>query len=230
MMKGQILRGHGRRARSLFVKSVALVVSVASISAPVHAGPLALPRLPGVRVRPGAIAPGTWVRYSIYLPKRGVTLVRMSALGRVGKAQWFEVSLTRSRGRSLIIKTLIEGTLDRPKRVRETIVQPPGQVPLRLPAELAGKLAPRFDMGKPGRAIGRETVVVPAGRFSATHFRRKRKGHVEDAWLSPSVAGWPLLRYRSGKTRIELIARGTDARSEISQTPVDFDPRLISGP
>ena len=216
-------RGQGGRWASLLglVGLLALDATAAQAAPPT-------PPVPGLRVGNKPIPPGSWVRYSYYHPRKGVLLLRLAALERIGKAQWFELSFTFRQGQTLTMKTLLEGSMGKPKRVLRSIVQPPGQVPLILPQKLAAKQLPKLDSGSPGKVVGRGPLTVPAGRFKATHYRRRRKGKVEEAWLTDAIPGWPLLRYRAGKLRIDLVAHGKGARSAIVGTPVKLDPRFLT--
>lgn len=184
--------------------------------------------LPGMRVS-AKVPPGAWARYSLYRPSQPVVLLRMAALERVGKAQWYEVSLTLRRGQTMVFKTLVEGGLDKPQRVLKAIVRPPGQLPLLLPDKLARKQLPKLDRRGPGKVVSKGPLRVPAGRFPAVHYRRTQGKKVEDIWLTKAIPGWPLLRYRAKGVRVELVATGKGARSEIVREPVKLDPRLLRG-
>ncbi|PID38507.1 MAG: hypothetical protein CSB49_05230 [Proteobacteria bacterium] len=213
------------------------MASLLGLLASTLGGPsLAAPALvPGVRTSGKPVSSGSWVRYSFYRPGQPVALVRMAALERVGKAQWFEVSLTLRRGQTLVFKSLVEGDLGQPRRVLKMIVRAPGQVPMLLPEALARKRLPRLETQSPGTLVGKGPLRVPAGRFAAMHYRRTKgqKGQkrqtVEDLWLSKAIPGWPLLRYRAAGVRVELVAWGQGAQSAITRQPVKLDPRLIRG-
>jgi hypothetical protein len=209
---------------------LALAVTAGALVSTLLASPASSsPALPGVRTSGKPVPAGTWVRYSFYRPGKRVVLLRLAALERVGNAQWFEVSLVQRRGKTMVFKTLVEGGVGKPKRVLKAIVRPPGQLPLLLPPKLAKAQLPKLDTKGPGTLLGKGTLKVPAGRFAAAHYRRKRGGKIEDIWLSKAVAGFPLLRYRAAGVRVELIAHGKGARSEIVREPVKLDPRLLRG-
>lgn len=66
--------------------------------------------------------------------------------------------------------------------------------------------------------VGEETVTTPAGEFRTRHYR---KGE-DEIWIAASAGPLGLVRYRSAATTIELVARGTGAKSRI--------PAVESGP
>lgn len=211
-----------------FLVCSSLLLALA-VGARVEAQGLAPPsQLSGLSLKPGKVAVGTWVRYSLYdVPRGRVVVVRLAALSRKASAQWYEVKFTLERGRAFVLQTLVEGSLDKPTRVRETIIQPPGQIPLRLPEAWAKKPLPALAQKKPGKEVGKTSISVPAGTFAVTHYRRTIKGQVEDSWISTKVPFAPVVRYRSAKVRLELLGYGKDATSSLTGEPVKLDPRLL---
>lgn len=191
----------------------------------------AAPPLPPIQARSDQLAPGTWVSYAVLNVASGeAALVRMAALEREGRGQWFEIGITDQRQRRLVLKTLVEGPLDRPRRILKGIVQPPDQRPLVLPEELVAKQMPTFRAGqeKGARLLGTVKVKVAGGSFKARHFRRRHKdGTEEDSWISDQIPGWPMVKFETQRVHLELTGHGKDARSQIEGHPVKLDPRLL---
>jgi len=185
--------------------------------------------LPSLPARPGAIAPGTWVLYSLYnRSTRQPGLIRLAALEREGKGQWFEMAVTDHRQLTLRTKVLVEGAIAAPRRVLKAIVQPPGQQPLLLPDKLAARQVPSFS-AKPTdktRLVSRGKLKVAAGTFVCER-HRSTSGPTHDFWLSDQVAGWPLVKLETPTLTVELAARGSAARSEIKGTPLKLDEKLL---
>jgi hypothetical protein len=212
------------------LKSV-LAVGVLALAAP-HAGLAAGragPALPVLPATAGTIAPGTWVLYSLYnRTTRQPGLLRLSALEREGKAQWFEMGVTDHRQLTLRTKVLVEGPIAAPKRVLKAIVQPPGQQPLLLPDKLAAKQVPSFSSRPTDktRLVSRGRLKVAAGTFVCER-HRSTSGPTRDIWLSEHVPGWPLVKLETPTVTVELAAHGMSARSQIEGTPLKLDEKLL---
>jgi len=189
--------------------------------------------LPTLQTDKGAIKPGTWVQYTIYQrATREVNAVRIAALERVsGKGQWFEIAITDQGKRTLVLKTLIAGTLSAPKGMLKTIVQPPGHQPVELPPGKQGAVKlPRMATGPDPRArlVGTGKVKVAGGTFVASRYRTvDKKGRVSQVWSSKDVPGWPMVKAESPDALIELSGFGKGATSQIRGKPGKLDPKLL---
>ncbi len=187
--------------------------------------------LPELSTAPGAVLkPGSWVRYTMYQRQtRKKVKVRMAALAREGKAQWFEIWFTDARRRTLIFSTLVEGSLAKPKRILKAVVQPPGQRALLLPDSLAAGQLPTFSEGPGPRAtlVATEKVTVAAGTYRAKKYKRTHKGVTTHVWFSKGVKGWPMIKLVNPRVIMELAAFGTDARTGVKGKPVKMSKGLI---
>ncbi|MEE8268148.1 MAG: hypothetical protein V3R97_04475, partial [Gemmatimonadales bacterium] len=70
--------------------------------------------------------------------------------------------------------------------------------------------------------VGVESITVPAGTFEAVHYRLAGDGRSGDAWI---VEGRPfgMIKWTgSGGDAAELVARGDDAVSQITETPMEM--------
>lgn len=218
----------GSARQSGFVATVALT---SLLAAPAAARRPGLAALPSLQVRAGELVPGTWVEYALRQRRSGrAVLVRLSALERERDAQWIEIGFTGSRRRGgLVFKVLVRGLSDKTVRVVRAIVQPAGQAPLLIPRDLLRGKLPRFERG-PGRAgfVGREKVRVAAGVFTAAHYRHRRDGVTQEAWISSAVKGWPLVKVRTTRSVLELVDHGRSASSQIHGRPIKINRRLLS--
>lgn len=175
--------------------------------------------------------PGAWVQYSV-VPSKGLPfLLRLAALERERAGSWVEVGITDAMRRTLTLKLLLEGSLATPKRVLRAIVQPHGQQPFYLPDALAAQQLPPFrDGAGPGaKRAGRVRVTVPAGSFTAEHFRSREKGKLVEAWFSAQVAGWPMVKLRTPDLLFELVAHGEKGTSQIRGKPAKMSDELWKG-
>jgi hypothetical protein len=156
-------------------------------------------------------------------------VVRIVALERESKGRWVEIDITDQRRQTLVMKTLLEGTLAKPKRVLKTVVQPPGLQPLLLPSKLAAKKLPKVGGARDPslKLVGKVKVKVAAGTFSASHYRKEEKGEVFELWSSDDVPAWPMVKARTPKVVLELAGYGKGGRSRIRGKPGKLDPQLL---
>ena len=214
------------KVRNLSFVVVLLLASPAQGQHPAHL-------LPDLRTAKGAIKPGTWVQYTIFQrANREVNAVRIAALERVaGKGQWFEIAITDQAQRTLVLKTLVAGTLSAPRGVLKTIIQPPGHQPVELPAGKQGAVKlPRMAPGPDpsARLMGTGKVKVAAGTFTCSRYRKvDKKGRVSQVWSSTDVPGWPMVKAESPDALIELSGFGKGATSKIRGKPGKLDPKLL---
>jgi hypothetical protein len=187
-----------------------------------------LPPLP-TSVR--APEPGTWVRYSLFYKRtRQLLQIRMALLGREGDASWFEVSITDDQRRTMVYKTLLKGPLHAPTRIVRALVQPPGQRALLLPSSVGDQPLPRFHRspGKRGKRVARAVKVkVPAGTFTAAHYRKGSGKQATEIWMTSRLKGWPVVKVVSPALVMELSAHGGNARSQIRGKPIKLDKQLL---
>ncbi len=205
---------------------------------PSHAS--ALPAAPpATPASPAGTPPGTWVTY--YLVSRATgqgAKLYMAALERKGEAQWWELAVTNERRQTVTYRLLLRGTPDDPGEVLEAIVQPEGQIPLRVPQQMALAQLPPVRPAPRGRdrgadaprlSKGSETVKVAAGSFTARRLTRVHQGKRTEEWHSAQVPGWSLVKMISPDLVLELVAQGTKARSRIRGEPVKLDPKMLRG-
>jgi hypothetical protein len=76
------------------------------------------------------------------------------------------------------------------------------------------------------RVVGWEQVTVPGGTFRALHVKDAENG--ADTWVDPDL---PFAMVKGNDSHdssmVELVAHGTGARSQITETPRPWDPRLF---
>ena len=70
--------------------------------------------------------------------------------------------------------------------------------------------------------VGTDSITVPAGTFSCTHYRMK--DGTGDAWVSDKVSPWGLVKSQGKDSSIILSKVITDAKDHITGTPKKFDP------
>jgi len=182
----------------------------------------------------GRLSVGQWSEYRLGDGSGGGSVVRFAIVGteaRGGKSYyWYEFKGTRGRG-NVIVQTLvpdfpyekeqIQGMIgkfgDRPaERMPDAEVQ-------RLRERSQGVRGPtEIDRGIPCRAVralGWESVTVPAGTFRALHVKLRESDRDTDAWLSPDIP-FGMVKVAMGAGHdVVLIAKGAGARSSIVEKP-----------
>jgi hypothetical protein len=109
--------------------------------------------------------------------------------------------------------------------VTRMIMQMAGQPPMEMPMQgMMGNLQQNAstDVRDTAEHVGAESVTTPAGTFSTEHYRAKDGSW--DAWLSPQVAPWGLVKSTARDTTMTVTRLITDAKDQITGTPQKFDP------
>jgi hypothetical protein len=70
-----------------------------------------------------------------------------------------------------------------------------------------------------GEMLGTESVTVPAGTFTAEHFRSTNNGKVSDVWASTKVAPYALVKMTSADTTMVLVKVLDHETSQITGEP-----------
>jgi len=138
---------------------------------------------------------------------------------------WQEVVMTDSRtSQPLYAKTLVSVT-DAGVTTMKMVMQMPGQPPMEMDGGMAGSrtsTALANNLAEKAEIVGTESVTVPAGTFSCTHYRMK--DGTGDAWVSDKVSPWGLVKSQDKDTSMVLAKVITDAKDHITGTPQKFDP------
>jgi hypothetical protein len=204
---------NGCNQKDFRFQTVFLSTALLGLLCGAHAGrALAAPAVSAGAVN---LPPGTWARYAMIMRGKGErSLIRLAALERVDKAQWFEISLTQPGKGRTIFRSLVVQTNGR-WQVKRSIMQLPGQRALELPAATGahqvGLLTRQTQPPKGGRVV---SVKVPAGRFRARLLVKQGPKGATKSWFARRAA-WPLVRFESSDTLMVLVAFGKGARSEL---------------
>ncbi len=142
---------------------------------------------------------------------------------------WLEMTMDNPRaGGTMYAKYLY--VLDAGKmQILRMVVQPPGRSPIEMPVGgmgggMMGNRQPQpqaADISKEAQDLGSESVTVPAGTFTAEHYK---SGDGADVWVSPKVSPWGLVKLTSTNSNMTLLKVVTDAKDMITGTPQVFDP------
>ncbi len=138
---------------------------------------------------------------------------------------WMEMGVNSPEaGGQVYMKTLmvIDG---KNASVTRMIMQPPGMGPMEMPVQgmMGGAQQPAStDVRETAVLVGTETITTPAGTFNCEHYRAKDGSW--DAWISPQVSPWGLVKSTARDTTMTVTRLITNATSHITGTPTRFDP------
>jgi hypothetical protein len=142
---------------------------------------------------------------------------------------WFEVNFAgQEPGKSGVVQILAPTLASGSAAPRSLIVKIGAQPAMRLSGEMAGMMGQKpgqdnsaFDWASrcsSAHVVGWESVTVPAGTFRALHVTTDDAGEV---WASRDVP-FGLVKLHGKQGDLVLAARGTDAKSSITEKPVDM--------
>jgi len=174
---------------------------------------------------------GTGAAYEMTRKDGQKTQMEITVVGKEdveGKpAFWMEMGMTDPRSSQLLfVKTLMSVSDDGVTSTR-MVMQMPGQAPMEMdmsmnPAGRGMKQTTPANIADKAEVVGTESVTVPAGTFSCTHFRMKDGSG--DAWVSDKVGPWGLVKSDNKDSSMVLTKVITDAKDHITGTPTKFDP------
>jgi hypothetical protein len=142
-------------------------------------------------------------------------------------AYWMEMAIADPRTpQPMYVKNLISVN-DAGITSMRVVMQMPGGDPMEMDSgtnpkgrgmnqEVAVNLAEKAEIA------GTESITVPAGTFSCTHYRMK--DGTGDAWVSDKVSPWGLVKSQSKDSSTVLAKVIADAKDHITGTPRKFDP------
>ena len=170
--------------------------------------------LPGSR-QPGEAAPtttpagaaaaaaeiGAWAEYRFRRGAEAPLRVRYSLVERATEGDWLETQYLRGPTDRLLVRVLVEGRLDRldkQGRIKRVIVQQGSMQALELPTNRGQQaLPPAVPSGTAAQTIGSETLRVGTHTVVTRHVRAREGPSVTDAWVSPDIPLWGIVRFSS---------------------------------
>ncbi len=228
------------------------LVIAALILAPakVPASPPAAPGGPGSI--PGLFGtfhpvPGVWAEYRVKDKDTGRQIrMRMSIVGKEGDGVWYEVVQDEGGSRN-IVKMLVRGDPNDPDNIERLILKSGDSPATEMPRDFVA-MGRRMAMhmferrsGVPAEGTGSlrvveegpRTLTVPAGTFRVTLRKIVDPGGKVLATYAydPDVPPFGVITSDTGRTSMELLAHGRDARSLITGTPapMGFPPGMPEG-
>jgi hypothetical protein len=141
---------------------------------------------------------------------------------------WLEMAMTDPRTSAPVYVKSLMSVNDSGVTSMRMVMQIPGQPdPMEMdmnmnPAGRAMRQTTPANIADKAETVGTESVTVPAGTFSCTHYRMK--DGTGDAWISDKVAPWGLVKSTGKDNSMVLTKVITDAKDHITGTPKKFDP------
>jgi hypothetical protein len=144
-------------------------------------------------------------------------------------AYWWEMTMPDPRaGGDLVMKSLlvVDGNNT---YVSKAIMQLAGKPPMEMPSGMARGDHSRIplDARMDAEDLGSESITVPAGIFTAEHYRAKDGSG--DTWIAKSAGPFSVVKHQGKDTTMVLIKVYSDYKDKITGTPQPFNPALLGG-
>jgi len=181
-------------------------------------------------------SPGVWAEYRL-TNKDGSppTHMRMAIVGEEPGAFWYEVTNNEGGSRN-IIKMLVRGNPNEPDNIVRLIIKSGDQPAQEMPQDFVAmgrKMAVHMfekRSGVPADAAGqirmeergRHEITVPAGTFETTFYAilDAQGKQLAEYDAHPDVRPFGVVRSTTDANTMELLAYGSDAVSQLTETPV----------
>jgi hypothetical protein len=163
---------------------------------------------PGLRAALGNIdpKPGAWAEYLVRAPGKGDLRVRATVLAAVDDGRyWLELATAGESGLASAAKLLIHGNAFSLDDVERLYVMIAGQQPIEVPLDEVRPAGARPTSEQRVERLRPERVHVAAGEFNADVFRVSGTR----IWRAAGVPLWGLVKARSARQSMELVASGT---------------------
>ncbi len=177
---------------------------------------------------------GTGAVYEITKPDGTKSQIEITTVGKEdvdGKpAFWTEMAMTDRQSSTPIYAKNLMTVSDNEVTASRMVMQMPGQDPMEMdltanPMARGKKQTTPINLADKAEIVGTESVTVPAGTFTCTHFRAKDGSG--DAWISDKVGPWGLVKSQGKGDTLVLPKVITDAKDHITGTPKKFDPKQM---
>ncbi len=141
-------------------------------------------------------------------------------------AFWTEMAFANARSGGQMYAKNLMSVSDTGVTSTKMIMQMPGQPPMEMDMSMApgggAKQTTPATLADKAEIVGTESVTVPAGTFSCSHYHMKDGSG--DAWVSDKVSPWGLVKSVGKDSSMVLTKVITDATDHITGTPMKFDP------
>jgi hypothetical protein len=143
---------------------------------------------------------------------------------------WFETVMSNPQTGNMVMKilTVPDGAnTSVTKMVMQMGNRPPMEMPAQMTQMAQGAHPQATDIRSQADDVGSESVTVPAGTFSCEHYRMKDGSG--DFWISDKISPYGLIKQQGKNDSMVLMKVVTDAKDQITGTPVPFNPAAMMG-
>ena len=144
-------------------------------------------------------------------------------------AYWWEMVMPDQRaGGEMVFKMLLVMDGENTHASRR-IMQFPNRPPMEMPAGMGQGDHSRVptDVRNNTEDLGSESITVPAGTFTAEHYRAKDGS--ADTWVAKNAGPYGLVKHQGKDTTMVLTKVYSDYKDKITGTPQPFNPALLGG-
>jgi hypothetical protein len=161
---------------------------------------------------------GTWkpvvgrgAIYRLEAQGRDPEQLETSVVAEEAGAVWLEIT-SDANHKQTIMKLLVS-----PQRTQRVILKMTGKPAVEVPPDSCVGGGIPVDVKRSGRLLGRETTSTPAGEFECEHY--DLPGQNMEAWISPAVFPYGLVKLKSTPLKITLQKTLTGTRTHITEVP-----------
>jgi hypothetical protein len=223
------------RAPLLHFGALALTLSVTAFATSAQAQqPGQGPPMP-IAVDFGKVPVGSWSEYEVSFGGTPPMTSRMALVAKGTAGNTIETSVQGGMmamvgGKMVMSMTLPPGA-EKAGRVSKLVMQMGTADPMEMPLENGQDQ--QFTKPDPKRLVGTEKIEVRGGSFKTKHYREKTAaGDTYDFWVNDGVMPLGLVKLSGeqkenpsmkGGFKFELLARGKDAKPQITKPAKPFD-------
>ncbi|HEY0706509.1 MAG TPA: hypothetical protein VGG33_06925, partial [Polyangia bacterium] len=181
---------------------------------------------------------GSWAEYAVDMGEQKAKAT-WALVGRTADQVSVEMSmeggpLKDAGGKMTVRLQLAPDPIKAEKPVKQMVMQFAGKDPMLMPE---GAPVQKFEKPDPKKLVGKETVTLASGSYPASHYRDTNDRGTIDIWISEAVPPLGLVKMtvtpKTGSpmppVKMELAARGKDAKPVITKAPKPFDPAAMMG-
>lgn len=165
--------------------------------------------------------------------KDGTKQMEMAIVGKDtvdGKdAYWWEMAMTDQKmGGEMVMKFLLvmDGAATHSTK---SIMQFPGRPPMEMPSGMGrgDRSHVPTDVRSESEDLGSESITVPAGTFTAEHYRAKDGSG--ETWISKGAGPYGVVKHQGKESTMVLTKVFSDYKDKITGTPQPFNPAAMGG-
>ena len=134
---------------------------------------------------------------------------------------WLEMRADTARGKMVMKQLMVSqpGKMQIERMIMQAPGRPPMEMPMAMMSRMGGGTHAAASDHPQGELVGTESLTVPAGTFTAEHFRSTTNGKTADVWASTKVAPYGLVKMTSADTTMVLVKVLDHETSQITAEP-----------